>query len=106
MRIHAIAALGASIGLLAHDARAQDTTAFEKPVRIEADGAFIDTGKDIGYAGPLLVDWNGDGKQDLLVSAFRGNIRYFENVGTAREPAFAEKEPLHAGGEPIRIHNW
>ena len=78
----------------------------EKPVRLKADGEFIDTGKDIGYAGPLFVDYDRDGKPDLLVSAFRGNIRFFKNVGARSEPKFREQEPLQAGGEPIRIHNW
>ena len=78
----------------------------EPPVRLEAGGDVIDTGKDVGYAGPLFVDHDKDGKPDLLVSAFRGNIRYFRNAGTRNEPEFVEGDPLHAGGEPIRIHNW
>jgi len=84
---------------------AQDSQ-LESPVRLKADGKFIDTGADIGYAGPLSVDHDGDGRKDLLVSAFRGNIRFFKNVGTAAEPVFEEGKPLQAGGEDIRIHNW
>ncbi len=92
--------------LLAASLSAQKTAQLEKPVRLKADGAFIDTGKDIGYAGPLFVDYDRDGKLDLLVSAFRGNIRFFKNVGTRRQPKFEEKTSLQAGGDPIRIHNW
>ena len=92
--------------LLVASLSAQKNAQLDKPVRLKADGAFIDTGKDIGYAGPLLIDYDRDGKPDLLVSAFRGNIRFFKNVGTRRQPKFEEKEPLQAGGEPIRIHNW
>ena len=92
--------------LLVASLSAQRSARLEKPVRLKADGVFIDTGKDIGYAGPLFVDHDGDGKADLLVSAFRGNIRFFKNVGTRRQPKFEEKDPLQAGGDPIRIHNW
>ena len=78
----------------------------EKPVRLHADGELIDTGKDIGYAGPLMRDHDGDGKPDLLVSSFRGNIRFFRNFGTRAQPKFTSKGLLQAAGEDIRIHNW
>ena len=92
--------------LLVASVAAQGIAKLERPVRLKADGEFIDTGKDIGYAGPLFVDHDRDGKPDLLVSSFRGNIRFFKNVGTLRQPKFEEKDALQAGGEPIRIHNW
>ncbi len=49
---------------------------------------------------------NGDGLPDLLVSSFRGNIRFFRNTGSRARPVLVEKEPLQAAGEPLRIHNW
>lgn len=76
------------------------------PVRLEADGKVIDTVADIGHAGPLVRDWDGDGKPDLLVSSFRGSIRFFKNVGKPGAPSFKEGAPLEAAGAPIRIHNW
>jgi hypothetical protein len=100
-----IAALGAGLAMLGATA-ASAQIVLEPPVRLSADGTTIDTGADIGHAGPLFVDHDGDGLPDLLVSSFRGNIRFFKNVGTRQEPRFTEKEPLEAGGEPIRIHNW
>jgi hypothetical protein len=85
---------------------AQGSSELAAPVRLEADGARIDSGKDIGYAGPLVRDHDGDGLPDLLVSSFRGNIRFFRNTGSRAKPVLVEKEPLQAEGEPIRIHNW
>ncbi len=100
-------ALSATLALLAAGPlAAQDSPELETPVRISAGGDWIDTGKDIGYAGPQFVDHDGDGLPDLLVSSFRGNIRFFKNVGTRNEPTFEEKGPLQAAGEAIRIHNW
>jgi hypothetical protein len=96
--------LGASL-LLVTVLSAQDV-GFEKPVRLMADGRLIDTGTDIGHAGPIFTDHDGDGLPDLLVSSFRGNIRFFKNVGTRKQPDFKERPKLEAAGEPIRIHNW
>ncbi len=78
----------------------------EEPVQLKADGKLIDTGADIGHAGPMFTDHDGDGLPDLLVSSFRGNIRFFKNVGTRSKPKFKEQDPLEADGAPIRIHNW
>ncbi len=105
MRAASILALTASL-VAGADLAAQRGGKLEAPVRIEADGAPIDTGKDIGHAGPIMRDHDGDGLPDLLVSSFRGNIRFFKNVGTRQEPKFQEGKPLQAGGDPIRIHNW
>lgn len=85
---------------------AQQPTDLADPVKLEADRKVIDTIADIGHAGPLLQDHDGDGKLDLLVSSFRGSIRCFHNTGDATSPKWTEKEPLQAGGKPIRIHNW
>jgi len=78
----------------------------EKPVRLKAGKTLIDTGTDVGHAGPIYTDHDGDGLPDLLVSAFRGNIRFFKNVGTRSQPEFKEQDSLEAEGQPIRIHNW
>ena len=68
--------------LLAGSLSAQGIPQLEAPVRLKADDQLIDTGEDIGHAGAQLRDHDGDGLPDLLVSSFRGNIRFFKNVGT------------------------
>jgi len=92
--------------LVAAAASPQSSPDLARPVRLEADGKVIDTVADIGHAGPQLRDLDGDGKPELLVSSFRGSIRVFRSAGERRDPRFVEREPLPAGGEPIRIHNW
>ena len=51
---------------------------------------------------PVAIDWNGDGKLDLLAGNSAGYIQYFENVGTNAEPVFEDRGYLKAGGQTIR----
>ena len=58
------------------------------PVRIESGGKPIDT--EIGHAAPFVGDFDGDGRDDLLVGQFGGGILWiYPNVGTNAEPVFA-----------------
>ncbi len=40
-------------------------------------------------AFPAFADLDNDGDLDLLAGEYLGNMQYFENIGTASEPAFA-----------------
>ncbi|MFN7919013.1 MAG: VCBS repeat-containing protein [Bryobacteraceae bacterium] len=51
---------------------------------------------------PVSVDWNGDGKLDIVAGNSAGYIQWFENVGTVRAPAFEDRGYLEAGGRAIR----
>jgi hypothetical protein len=84
-------------------ASAQD---LEAPVKLTAGGEPVDTGKFIAHAGPLLADYDGDGKPDLLVGNFKGHIQLYKNVGTREAPEFKDEGLLSVGGEPVLIHNW
>ena len=97
-----------ALALCIVQAAAQSSPELDPPVRLVAgeDQTPIDTGADIGHAGPMWFDYNGDGKPDLLVSSFRGNIKLFANIGERDAPRFAAGKSLHASGEDIRIHNW
>lgn len=49
-------------------------------------------GKEIrvdGDAGPIVVDWDADGKLDLLVGDGEGAVWYFHNTGERNRPEFA-----------------
>jgi hypothetical protein len=71
-------------------------------VRLEADGKPIDG--EVGHLVPVVTDWNGDGKKDLLVGQFgSGMIRLYQNRGTDAEPAFKEPTVLEAGGKAIKL---
>ena len=54
-----------------------------------------------GYARPDVVDWNNDGRKDLLVADGRGWLTLFLNEGTDAAPVLARGRRLSANGHPI-----
>ncbi len=94
--------LSALLALLALAAFAR-TPVFDAPVAIEANGVAINVGYG-GNASPFVVDWNGDGKQDLLLGQFDGGkVRFYENVGDDTAPVFADFVYLQADGSDISL---
>ena len=87
-----------AVGLLGATATAD----FAEPVQIEADGKAIDA--RIGHLVPVAIDWNGDGKKDLLVGQFiGGKIHLYLNEGTDTEPKLTDAGELEAGGKVISL---
>ena len=54
------------------------------------------------YAIPCVVDWNGDGRKDLLVGyQTAGKVALYLNAGSDANPAFTSYANLQAGGVDI-----
>ena len=73
--------------------------AFGKPLKV--NGGSLDVGSD---SSPDVVDWNGDGKKDLVIGNDSGEILVFLNQGTNHEPQFnnqGDKLPLKLGPNAI-----
>jgi|GEM_PF-721474 len=65
------------------------------------DGAgHLDIG---GRTSPDVVDWDRDGKKDIIAGETLGNLFYFHNVGTNAAPVFNGYTLLEAGGQTIDV---
>jgi hypothetical protein len=73
-----------------HGKRIKSTV--EKPVSITGTAASVHA-----------VDWDGDGRIDLLVGDIGGSVYLIPNEGTPRKHAFGKPRQLQAGGKPIRV---
>jgi hypothetical protein len=54
-------------------------------------------------ATPTVVDWNSDGKKDLVIGSVDGLIRLFINEGTDTRPDFRSEQFAELGGEPLAV---
>jgi len=75
---------------------------FETGVRLQADGKNIDV--SVGHLVPAVMDWNGDGKKDLIIGQFSGGkISVFLNRGSDKAPTFKDFSALRADAKEIRL---
>ena len=80
---------------------AQRAADLAPPVLVMAGGKPIDVD---GYAAPFVGDFDGDGKNDLLVGQYvYGKLRIYRNVGTNAEPKFDGFEWFTVGGLPACV---
>ena len=90
--------------LLANPIPANDFC-LEKGQEIKAGGKSIRLGSTIC---PDIVDWNEDGKMDILAGTFRGGGEVFVliNKGSNEKPEFEMPKQISAGGKTIRVSGW
>lgn len=73
---------------------------YEAPVSVLQEKADL-------YAGtlptPTVVDWNGDGRLDILAGNSEGFILFFENTGSSEAPTLLPGVRVQAGGREIQV---
>jgi len=65
-----------------------------------ADGRPLDVGWS---AAPLAVDWDGDGRVDLLCGAERNCILFYRNEGSAASPQLVNRGFVTVEGAPLAV---
>ncbi len=84
----------------------------DKPVlfapgeQMRADGEVIDIAEDTAYAGPLIFDYDGDKKDDLIITSINGTFRWYKNVGKKGKPKYTHKGLIKVKGQPLKLNNW
>ena len=56
-------------------------------------------GKFSSRPSPYVVDWDGDGKRDLLVSSEPRTLSFYRNVGTAKAPKLGKAQAVVLTGD-------
>ena len=62
---------------------------FNDPVELtNADGSFP------SRSSPYVIDWDEDGKKDMVIGTENGNIFFYRNIGTEKSPKLAEAKEI------------
>ena len=56
-----------------------------------------------GYATPVVVDWNNDGKFDVICGSADGRVYIFTNEGSSKVPKFGKPQTLQVNNKEIRL---
>jgi|GEM_PF-512216 len=85
---------------------------FAPGYRLQAAGSDLNVGNYVSVpcaslarnTGPVKLDWNEDGKKDLLVGTFHhGSVYYFQNTGLNNIPSLSAGVKLQADGYDISV---
>jgi FG-GAP-like repeat len=80
--------------LVPNEAEGKKGFAFGKARKLQCEGQDIKASH--GDSHPIAVDWDRDGKLDLLVGTGAGGVVWYRNVGTNTEPKLAAPQTLVA----------
>lgn len=71
----------------------------EEGVYLKTNNAPLGVGS---HSAPSVIDWNSDGRKDLLVGQFTlGYVWLFLNQGTDAQPVFGAGQRVNCAGTPI-----
>ena len=81
---------------------AQDPAKFAAPVRLKANGKFMNELEKMPYPSPFFIDIDHDGKQELALGDLWGRIWLHKKAGDA----WGASTKLQADGKELKVPNW
>jgi hypothetical protein len=54
-----------------------------------------------GHANPVIIDWDGDGRSDIITGSAAGGVYWYRNIGQPGQPRFETLETLIAKHEGV-----
>jgi len=75
---------------------------FATGIKLRVKGEILSHYKKGGHARPDIVDWNNDGKRDLVIADGGGWVTVYLNSGSNARPVLEEGLTIEAEGEPIK----
>ncbi|MBR1995239.1 MAG: VCBS repeat-containing protein [Alistipes sp.] len=73
---------------------------FESPYYLRQQAELVKFG---ALATPCTVDWDGDGKEDIVAGNSAGEIALIRNISGGKRPTWGEPELFKVEGKPLRI---
>lgn len=73
-----------------------------RPIRVQRDQILPGTKHwhNMGYPYPSVVDWDGDGRLDLMLPNETNRIYWYKNIGTRQAPTYGPRQQLIVDGYP------
>ncbi|MDI6704304.1 MAG: VCBS repeat-containing protein [bacterium] len=78
---------------------ADTSPVFRESFKVKIEEGIIDVGR---FSSPMCVDWNQDGKEDLLIGEEGGHILLYKNIGS-NKPLFTKPFPIQNGYAVIDV---
>jgi hypothetical protein len=77
---------------------------FDNAPTFQSDLDGIETGIKVpGYATPFIVDWNNDGKFDVVSGSSDGKVHIFTNEGDSKNPKFGKGQILNVNNKEFKL---
>jgi hypothetical protein len=114
MHIHKLIFILCILALFACSAHGDETvdprSIFKEPVNLK-DGNGNEVKTKLGGAHPVVYDWNGDGKNDIILGSkvammtVSSQVQFIENIGTKGEPKlkWPTETKLKLGDVPLKM---
>ena len=62
-----------------------------------------------GYTTLSVADWDGDGRPDIVANSILGQVHWYRNTGTRKQPKLAPAQPIEVewnGAQPTLAYGW